>query len=118
MNWYVDVLKNYVGFSGRARRQEYWMFALINLGILIVLDVIGLVTKLPEISLVYGLAVLLPGLAVSFRRLHDTGKSAWWLLILLVPLVGAIVIIVFTATEGVRGDNAYGPDPKAVVAHA
>ena len=118
MNWYVDVLKNYVGFSGRARRQEYWMFALINVIILIVLDVIALAAKFPELSLVYGLAVLLPSLAVSFRRLHDLGKSAWWLLIGIVPLVGAIVLIVLTATEGVRGDNAYGPDPKAAVARA
>jgi uncharacterized membrane protein YhaH (DUF805 family) len=61
---------------------------------------------------IYGLAVLIPGLAVAVRRLHDTGRSGWWLLIGLVPLIGAIVLIVFMATDGEPGDNAYGPNPK------
>ena len=64
------------------------------------------------LSGIYGLAVLIPGLAVAVRRLHDTGRSGWWLLIGLVPLIGAIVLIVFMATDGEPGDNAYGPNPK------
>ena len=114
MNWYTAVLKNYVGFSGRARRQEYWMFTLFNSIIVVVLDIIGLAVKFPELGLIYGLAVLLPSLAVAFRRLHDTGKTAWWLLIGIIPLVGAIVLLVFVCLEGTRGDNQYGPDPKLV----
>jgi uncharacterized membrane protein YhaH (DUF805 family) len=115
MNYYLAVLKNYVGFSGRARRAEFWQFALINLVILIALDVIGLVAKFPLLGGIYALAVLLPGLAVTIRRLHDTDKSGWWYLIVLVPLVGAIVLLVFTATEGTRGPNKYGADPKNLV---
>jgi uncharacterized membrane protein YhaH (DUF805 family) len=113
VSWYLAVLKNYAGFSGRARRTEYWMFVLFNIIITIVLDVIGLAIKQGSIlGAIYGLAVLIPGLAVAVRRLHDTGRSGWWLLIGLVPLIGAIVLIVFMATEGEPGDNAYGPNPK------
>lgn len=118
MNWYVDVLKNYTGFSGRARRTEFWMFVLFNIIISIVLLVIGLVLKFPFLGLIYSLAILLPSLAVSVRRLHDTGKSGWWLFISLVPFVGGIILIIFNATEGTRGDNQYGPDPKGAVSAA
>jgi uncharacterized membrane protein YhaH (DUF805 family) len=112
MNWYLAVLKNYVGFSGRARRTEFWMFILFNLIIEIVLNIIGraLDTTLP--ATIYGLAVLLPALAVWVRRLHDTGRSGWWLLIGLIPLIGAIVLLVFAASPGNVGPNNYGPDPK------
>jgi uncharacterized membrane protein YhaH (DUF805 family) len=113
VNWYLAVLKNYAGFSGRARRTEYWMFFLFNLIITIVLDVIGRVIELGTLlGGIYGLAVLIPGLAVGVRRLHDTGRSGWWLLIGLVPVVGTIVLIVFLATEGEPGNNAHGPNPK------
>lgn len=117
MDWYLKVLKNYVGFEGRARRKEYWMFALFNLIISIVLGIIdGLMASSPEslgvLGLLYSLAVLLPSLAVSVRRLHDIGRSGWWLLIVLVPLIGAIVLLVFAVTEGTRGSNRFGPDPK------
>jgi uncharacterized membrane protein YhaH (DUF805 family) len=118
VSWYLAVLKNYAGFSGRARRTEYWMFALINLVIVIVLQLIGMAIKTQIIYYLYGLAVLVPSLAVAFRRLHDTGKSAWWLLIGLVPIIGAIVLIVFLATPGVSGSNEYGPDPKLAPATA
>jgi uncharacterized membrane protein YhaH (DUF805 family) len=113
VNWYLAVLKNYAGFTGRARRTEYWMFALINGIIVVVLDVISTLIKLGTLlGAVYLLAVLIPSLAVGARRLHDTGRSGWWLLIGLVPLIGTIVLIVFAATEGEQGDNAYGPNPK------
>ncbi len=108
------MLKNYVGFSGRARRQEFWMFALFNFIIAVVLAVIGAVIKTQIIYIIYALAVLLPGLAVSFRRLHDTNKSAWWILIGIVPFVGGIILLVFLCIEGTRGDNNFGPDPKLV----
>ena len=114
MNWYLAVLKNYVGFEGRARRQEFWMYALINFIIAVVLYLIGLAIGTQIIYYLYALAVLLPGLAVAVRRLHDTDKSGWWVLLGIIPIVGAIILIVFTATEGTRGPNQYGQDPKAV----
>ncbi|MFI9650636.1 DUF805 domain-containing protein [Streptomyces sp. NPDC052040] len=112
MNWYVDVLKKYVVFNGRARRQEYWMFALFNLIITIVLTVIDAVAGTAIPGALYSLAVLLPALGVTFRRLHDTGKSGWWILISLIPLVGWIILIVFLATEGTPEPNKYGTNPK------
>ena len=128
MNWYLNVIKNYVTFSGRARRKEFWMFVLINLifgAIAAALDrafgfsstqvVNGMTTyNAGIISIIYSLAVLLPGLAVAFRRLHDTGRSGGWIFINLVPLIGWIWYIVLVATAGQVGDNKYGPDPKAV----
>jgi uncharacterized membrane protein YhaH (DUF805 family) len=114
VNWYTAVIKNYAGFTGRARRTEYWMFTLISVIISIVLDVISYALKMGTLlGGLYGLAVLIPTLAVGVRRLHDTDRSGWWLLIGLIPLVGAIILIVFFATEGNRGENQHGPDPKA-----
>lgn len=93
MEWYLKVLRQYVDFAGRARRKEYWMFTLISLIISIVLDIVdsvlgfgslGLLDSGP-FGLLYGLAVLLPGLAVGVRRLHDTGRSGWWMLLALIP---------------------------------
>ncbi|MHA6764501.1 DUF805 domain-containing protein [Streptacidiphilus sp. PAMC 29251] len=118
MNWYLDVIKNYVGFSGRARRQEFWMFFLFNFIIEIVLAVVDAAIGSSIPGLIYGLAVLLPGLAVSFRRLHDTGRSAGWLFIGLIPLIGTIILIVFFALEGEQGQNKYGESPKQIAAYA
>jgi uncharacterized membrane protein YhaH (DUF805 family) len=122
MQWYLKVLRQYADFNGRARRTEYWMFALFTVIISIVLGLLDMMLGLTFVEgttsgwlgLIYGLAVLLPSLGVGVRRLHDTGRSGWWLLIGLVPLVGAIVLIVFLATPGNAGSNAYGPDPKAL----
>ena len=121
MNYYTDVLKKYTVFSGRARRKEYWMFVLWNFVISIVLslvvDVIDGVIKsqaLSVISLLYVLAVLLPGLAVFVRRMHDTGRSGWWFFINLIPLVGWIVTLVFLVQDSKPGDNQYGSNPKGV----
>ncbi len=123
MNWYLAALKKYAVFSGRARRMEYWMFALFNFIISIALYVIdGLITGFSLethssiLQTIYGLAVLLPSLAVGVRRLHDTGRSGWWLLIALVPIIGVIVIIIFTVQDSQPGANQYGPNPKEVVA--
>ena len=113
MNWYLEVLKKYAVFSGRARRKEYWMFVLFNMIISFVLGFVEGIFGGPGILyMIYGLAVLIPGLAVSVRRLHDTGKSGWWLLISLVPFVGGIVLIVFMATDSAVGENQYAPNPK------
>lgn len=112
MNYYLDVLKNYVGFEGRARRKEYWMFALFNYLIITVLVVFGMLTKITFFSVIYYLAILVPALAVNIRRLHDIGKGGVWLLIAFIPLVGAIWLLVLQCTEGTRGDNIYGEDPK------
>jgi uncharacterized membrane protein YhaH (DUF805 family) len=123
MEWYLKVLRQYVDFAGRARRKEYWMFTLVNVIISIVLASIDSVLEISVLTvgilgLIYSLTVLLPNLAVSVRRLHDTGRSGWWLLIGLIPLIGTIVLIVFFATEGELQPNAYGPDPKAVPGEA
>jgi uncharacterized membrane protein YhaH (DUF805 family) len=115
MNWYLAVLKNYVGFSGRARRTEYWMFVLFHLIAVVVLSVLdGLVFQDGQgyLTPAYVLLSILPTLAVVVRRLHDTGRSGWWYLISLVPLVGGIVLLVFTVSEGNMGPNEYGDDPK------
>jgi uncharacterized membrane protein YhaH (DUF805 family) len=114
MNWYLAVLKNYAGFSGRARRTEYWMFLLFNVLISIGLGIVEAILGTGGVvGILYSLAVLVPGLAVSIRRLHDTNRSGWWLLVALVPIVGVIVLIVFAAQEGTEGANAYGTDPKS-----
>ena len=118
MSWYLEVLKKYAVFSGRSRRKEYWMFVLINLVVALVINIIeGRVGSPAIIGTIYSLAVLIPSLAVGIRRLHDTGRSAWWLLIALIPLLGAIVLIVFLAKDSDPGENQYGPNhPKAAIA--
>jgi len=116
MNWYVQVLKKYADFTGRARRTEFWMFYLFSFLVSLGLGIVEAIFGGPGIlGGLYGLVVLLPSLAVSVRRLHDTGRSGWWLLIFLIPLIGVIVLLVFAVQEGQRGDNAYGHDPKAVL---
>lgn len=113
MEWYTKVLQNYVGFTGRARRTEYWMFALFNAIIIIVLSILEALLGLPGIiSGLYSLAVLLPSLAVAVRRLHDTGKSGLWLLISLIPVIGAIILLVFMVLDSDEETNQYGPNPK------
>ena len=118
MFWFIEVLKRAFDFSGRSRRKEYWMYSLfyfiiaIVLGILeslmglTVTDDVGILTGL------LGLILIIPSLSLIFRRLHDTGRSAWWLLISLIPLIGAIVLFVFTVLDSEPGSNKYGPNPK------
>ncbi|MEU4193881.1 DUF805 domain-containing protein [Kribbella sp. NPDC026611] len=121
MQWYLDVLKKYAVFAGRARRKEYWMFVLFSAIVSIILSIIDRIAGLDYgpnnssgvLSTIYSLAVLIPSLAVGVRRMHDTNRSGWWILINLIPCVGWIVWIVFAAQEGGAGDNQYGPDPKA-----
>ncbi|MGA4838368.1 DUF805 domain-containing protein [Streptomyces sp. G45] len=112
MHWYGDVLKKYAVFEGRARRAEYWMFTLISLVISVALMFADMALGLGfALEAVYAVAVLLPGLAVGVRRLHDTGRGGWWLLLSLVPLVGWIVLVVLLAQDSAP-PNQYGPNPK------
>ena len=118
MEWYLAVLRKYADFSGRARRKEYWMFFLINalvgFGLAFVGGLLGDEAGLGGMMLylLYLLGTLIPGLAVSVRRLHDTGRSGWWLLISIVPIVGPIVLLVFTVQDSEPGDNVFGANPK------
>ena len=123
MNWYLKVLKNYAVFSGRARRKEYWMFVLFNLifiAVAIILDnILGTAYENVGYGLfytLYALAVLIPSLAVAVRRLHDTERSGWFILIGLIPIVGGIWLLVLLCLAGTAGENKYGADPKATPA--
>jgi uncharacterized membrane protein YhaH (DUF805 family) len=121
MNWYVEVLRKYAVFDGRSRRKEYWLFVLFNLIIALVLGFIdgalGLAdteTGYGPLGLIYALAVLVPSIAVGVRRLHDTDRSGWWLLIVFIPIIGAVVLVVFFLIDSQPGSNRYGPNPKGV----
>lgn len=117
MNWYLAVLKKYAEFNGRARRQEYWMFVLFNMIFAIAASVVDMIIgTYPAINTIYSLAVLIPGLAVSVRRLHDTGKSGWMLLIGLIPIIGWIWVFVLLVTDSKPGENEYGKNPKELIA--
>ena len=122
MNWYLGVLKKYAVFGGRARRKEYWYFFLFSTLISIVLSIIDsatgafdVETGLGLLSGIYALAVLIPTIAVGVRRLHDTNRSGWWLLIGLIPIIGAIVLFVFLVFDSTPEENQYGPNPKGPV---
>ena len=129
MQYYLDALKNYATFSGRARRSAYWYFVLFNLIFAIVASIIdnllGTTVKLETLQgavplpygyvyIIYGLFTLVPGLALSVRRLHDVGKSGWFIFILLIPIIGVIWFIVLFCTDSVPGANSYGPNPKGI----
>ena len=118
MNWYMEVLKKYTVFDGRAGREEYWYFVLFNLIATIILAVIDNVigtfnaqAGIGVLGTIYALGVLLPSLAVTARRLHDTGRSGWWMLIAFIPILGFIVLIVFMIQKGNPGSNQYGEYP-------
>ncbi len=114
MEWYLTVLKKYAVFKGRARRKEFWMFMLFNAIFSVVLGLVDGMLGTQFFGLIYSLAVLIPSIAVNVRRLHDIGRTGWWVLIGLIPVIGFIVLIVFAATEGDKGSNEYGSDPKGV----
>ncbi|MCL1139008.1 DUF805 domain-containing protein [Shewanella pneumatophori] len=107
MEHFIGPLKKYAEFSGRARRQEFWMFLLICFSIQFALTIVGLET----ISLLFSLALIVPNLSIGARRLHDTGRSGWWQLLLLIPLIGFIVLVVFWAQDS-HDANSYGANPK------
>src|SRR5690606_33876518 len=120
MEWYLKVVRdNYANFEGRARRKEYWMFYLFNmiflLGLLLIAIMIIAATEFfwaMALPILYVLATLVPTLAVSVRRLHDTNKSGWYYLVSFIPYIGGIWFFVLSVIDGDRGPNQYGPDPK------
>jgi uncharacterized membrane protein YhaH (DUF805 family) len=123
LSWYLEALKKYAVFSGRSRRKEYWYFVLFNIIVAIVLAGIDALLGTRSsyagaglLSGIYSLAVLIPTLAVTVRRLHDIDRSGWWIFINLIPLIGAIVLLVFAVSEGTPGNNRYGPNPKGATA--
>ncbi|MCR8666505.1 DUF805 domain-containing protein [Aestuariibaculum sp. M13] len=124
MNWYLKVVKdNYANFDGRARRKEYWMFTLINSLILFGLIAISVAITLTSdafgflsLYFIYILAMIIPSLAVSVRRLHDIGKSGWYYLVAFIPFIGTFWLLFLLITEGEKGSNTYGPDPKNITA--
>ncbi|MGY0216504.1 DUF805 domain-containing protein [Endozoicomonadaceae bacterium StTr2] len=110
MEWYLKALKQYADFKGRARRKEYWMFFLINFVITLVLSFLD--GGEPGISTVYALLIMIPGIAVTVRRLHDTERTGWWVLIGLIPVIGTIVLLIFCTLDSDAESNNYGPNPK------
>jgi uncharacterized membrane protein YhaH (DUF805 family) len=104
--------KNYVNFNGRARRSEYWYWFLFQILAQIVLSIVDAITGIGFLTIVFALATIVPGIAVSVRRMHDIDKSGWYLLIGLIPIVGAIILIIWFVKEGTPGQNQYGPSPK------
>ncbi|GAC1484102.1 MAG: DUF805 domain-containing protein [Flavisolibacter sp.] len=132
MKWYLKALRQYVDFSGRARRTEYWMFILFNviyaLSAMAVDNALGITFHFTgpdgaQVSILYGfiyvlysLAVFLPSFAVAVRRLHDVGKSGWMLLVGLIPIIGAIWLLILFCTNSQDGTNKWGPNPKEPLA--
>jgi len=126
MEWYLNVIRdNYANFNGRASRKQYWMFTLFNLifaiAALIIDNIIGTtfnfgVVTLPYgwLYLIYGLGVFIPTFAVFIRRLHDVGKSGWWIFLGIIPIIGGIWLLILACTAGEPGDNNYGPSPDVV----
>ncbi len=121
MNYFKKCFNQYADFSTRARRSEYWYFFLFNaLFSFIIAFVLGLIGGLSGmvwvsyLAYIYSLVVLIPGLAVSVRRLHDVGKSGWFLLISLIPIVGSIWLLVLMCTDGQPGQNQWGANPKEI----
>jgi uncharacterized membrane protein YhaH (DUF805 family) len=119
MKWYFQVLRKYAVFGGRASRKEFWLFSLIYLAVLLVLTFIdfrvGTFDHDYRVGLASGLyefATLLPVIAVSVRRLHDTNRSAWWYFIVYIPVAGIILFLFFMAQDSQPGENRYGPSPK------
>jgi len=133
MKSYLSVLRNYAGFNGRARRREFWMFALLNAlfsSLFITLDSFlgtsysiptafeGVFIKYGYLQIAYGLLVLIPTLAVTVRRIHDIGKSGWMIFVFLIPIVGWIWMIILCVQDSQPGPNQYGPNPKEELIHA
>ena len=122
MNWYLDAWKNYFTFTGRSRRKAYWVFFVFNVLATILANLIDNILGLTgqgvygPVSTLYALAVFLPGLALAIRRLHDTGRSGWWMLLGFIPLIGWIVLLIFFVTDSQPGSNPYGPNPKDTLA--
>lgn len=114
MNYFIGALKKYADFSGRARRKEYWMYILIYFVLCIIVSALDAFLGMGFLSLIFSIALLIPSLSIATRRLHDTGRSGWWQLIALLPLIGFIVLLVFLLQDS-REENDYGVNPKAAI---
>ncbi|OZS43707.1 DUF805 domain-containing protein [Photobacterium sanguinicancri] len=121
MSWYLHVLKNYAVFKGRARRKEYWYFFLVNLVIALCLAVVDNLLHTPGsadgagiLGSIYSFAVMIPTIAVGVRRLHDTGRVGWWMFIVIIPVIGALVLLYFFVKDSEAQSNEYGPNPKQI----
>lgn len=113
MDWYFGVLQKYAVFEGRARRTEYWMFTLFHVLICMGLVFIDITMESwGMLSILYILFTFLPSFALTIRRLHDTGRSGWWILSGMIPFIGSLIMFYFTIEAGETGRNLYGPDPK------
>jgi uncharacterized membrane protein YhaH (DUF805 family) len=119
MNWYLSALKKYAVLAGRARRKEFWFFTLFNVLIALALAIVDMLTGtfdedvgLGLLSGLYALAMLVPSITVTVRRLHDTDRSGWWYLLVFLPVIGGLVILVFMLLDGTPGSNRFGPNPK------
>ncbi len=116
--YFIDLIRNkYFNLQGRARRREYWFYVLFYMICSIVLSLVfSLISESlgHTVQAIFGLALLLPSLGVSVRRLHDIGKSGWWLLLALIPFIGAVVLLVFAILDSQPGSNQYGPNPKGL----
>jgi uncharacterized membrane protein YhaH (DUF805 family) len=111
MEHFLNAFKNYANFSGRARRKEYWMFFLIYSLLYVGLSLIDGLLGSAWLSSIFSLVLLIPSISYAARRLHDTGRSGWWQLLYLIPLIGIIVVIVFLAQDS-HEENEYGISPK------
>lgn len=128
MHWFLDpITKHYADFNGRASRQEYWMFALVSIPVMFVVFLIsgvlgatlGSSAGLGVILILViglGLGLFIPSIALAVRRLHDTGRSGWWLLLSFIPYIGSIILLVFYCLKSEDGNNSYGPNPYGVQA--
>lgn len=122
MNWFLFALSKYADFSGRSRRSEYGYFILFYLLLYFALTALdrltGLfagVTSIGVFAGIFSLLMLIPSIAVSVRRLHDTGRSCWWLLISIMPVIGTLVLIAFALQDGQQGENRFGDNPKVIM---
>ena len=107
---------NYVNFNGRACRSEYWYWVLFIILADIVAGIIDYLLGMQIVSSLFGLVTLLPGIAVSIRRLHDLDRTGWWILLALIPLIGWIILLIWYISKGTDGPNRFGPDPLATLA--
>ncbi|MCC8180154.1 MAG: DUF805 domain-containing protein [Planctomycetes bacterium] len=124
--WYMRAWRRWKDFSGRARRKEYWTFVIINTVFTFLLQTgvqyftdetgytFGIGHVLNIIAWLFSLFILIPGLAVSYRRMHDRGKSGWWLLLYIIPLIGWLILVIMFVQDSQPGPNRYGPNPKNI----
>ncbi len=110
--WYIKCIRQFADFKGRARRKEFWMFALVNFVVSLVISIVGSIIGTTLLSTIYSLAILLPSLGVGVRRLHDVGKSGWYMLASLIPVIGWIWLLILVVQDSQPGDNQWGPNPK------